>query len=109
MNTTLSAPMTMPTVNATNLRSWSPQDDWLSRLDSGENRTSRLEVAMGRIIGMNQITVGSGFAGDDPQLSGQIAALQGIFGGVMGFHSSMQEIPYRDLIIASLPSKELDG
>ena len=109
MNTTLSAPMTMPTVNATNLRSWSPQDDWLSRLDSGENRTSRLEVAMGRIIGMNQITVGSGFAGDDPQLSGQIAALQGIFGGVMGFHSSMQEIPYRDLIIASLPSKESLG
>ena len=27
----------------------------------------------------------------------------------MGFHSAMQDIPYRDLIIASLPSKESDG
>jgi len=109
LNTTLAVPMTMPTVNATNLRSWSPADDWLDRLDSGENRTSRLETAMGRIIGMNQITVGSGFAGDDPQLSSKIAALQGAYGGVMGFHSAMQEIPYRDLIIASLPSKEAAG
>ncbi|MAV07497.1 MAG: hypothetical protein CMA29_06380 [Euryarchaeota archaeon] len=109
LNSTLSAPMTMPTVNATNLRTWSPADDWLNRLDSGENRTNRFEATMGSIIGMNRITIGSGFAEDDPQLAGKIAAVQGAFGGIMGFHSSMQDIPYRDLIIASLPSKELDG
>ena len=99
----------MPTVNATNLRSWSPTDDWLNRLDSGENRTNRFEALMGTIVGMNRITIGSGFAEDDPQLAGKIAAIQGSFGGVMGFHSSMQDIPYRDLIIASLPSKEASG
>ena len=109
LNVTLAAPMGMPIVNASNLQDWSPAEDWLSRLDAGENRTARLEATMGRAMGMGQITVGSGFAGDDPQLAGQIAALQGVLGGVVGFHSSVQEIPYRDLIIASLPSKESSG
>jgi len=106
LNATQSAPMTMPQVNSTNLRNWSPADGWLSRLDAGENRTTRLQTAMGRAMGMGQITIGSGFAGDDPQLASQISALQGALGGVVGFHSGMQDIPYRDLIIASLPSKE---
>ena len=80
LNSTLSAPMTMPTVNATNLQDWSPADDWLNRLDSGENRTDRFEATMGSIIGMNRITIGSEFAGDDPQLAGKIAAVQGVLG-----------------------------
>ena len=106
INTTLSAPMTMPTVNATNLRSWSPTDDWLNRLDSGENRTVRFNTAMANITNMQHITIGSNITGHNPELAGKIAALQGAFGGIMGFHSAMQDIPYRDLIVASFPSKE---
>ena len=109
LNTTLSAPMTMPSANATNLRSWSPTDDWLNRLDSGENRTARFNTAMANITNMQHITIGSNITGHNPELVGKIAALQGAFGGIMGFHIAMQDIPYRDLIIASLPSKEADG
>ena len=70
-------------------------------MDAGENRSALLDEALIKValLPSNRSNATSG------QTLGVVAG----YSGLLGAHRALQDIPARDLILQSLPTKEADG
>ena len=83
------------------LMDWTPEPGWLDRMDAGENRSALLDEALIKValLPSNRSNATSA------QTLGVVAG----YSGLLGAHRALQDIPARDLILQSLPTKEADG
>ena len=86
-------------ITADELRSWNPgtPEDWLNRLDSGDNLSQSLGIMMGQLEGLNQ----------GPNAS-DILPITGPISGKLGLLMGMQSIDYRAMMLSCLPVEDSD-
>jgi predicted RND superfamily exporter protein len=84
-------------ITSDELRAWEPgnPNDWLVRLDSGNNLSSSLGLMIGQLNGLSQ--------GEN---ASQIAAVSGPISGKLGLLMGLQSIDYRAMMISNLPADD---
>jgi len=84
-------------ITSDELRAWEPgnPNDWLVRLDSGNNLLSSLGLMIGQLNGLSQ--------GEN---ASQIAAVSGPISGKLGLLMGLQSIDYRAMMISNLPADD---
>lgn len=84
-------------ITAEELRAWEPgnPNEWLDRLDSGNNLTLELATMMGDLNALNQ--------GEN---AGQIAAISGPISGKLGLLMGLQSVDYRSMMVSNLPADD---
>ena len=106
LNLTLSTPLEVAIANSSNLHNWTPNQGWIERLVRGENRIQILDSIFSSAMGIKMDSEVSMEASENEEFNQTINTLQGAISGITAFHREMQQIPYFELINATLPSKE---
>lgn len=108
LDLTLQAPLDIAMANSSTLQNWTPNQGWIERLESGENRIQILDSLLSSAMGIKMDSEVFTEASENEEFNQNIHALQGAISGITAFHSQMQQIPYFELINSTFPSKELN-